>query len=149
MTAKKGAVPDSHALQSPETDTSQILPGVDLASWWLMARALREQMIGAAAACDPPWYILLDLYRARGAGRKVQITSLSPMIGAPHSTAGRWARQLIAQGLLAKSGDPDDRRRAYVELSPSTLCAMRAYFEELATRGGAPPQIREQLHGPG
>jgi len=115
-------------------------PGADFAAWWLMARRLAHEMLGPEGGADPPWYILLDLYRAQAVGRKVQITSLPPMIGATHSTAGRWTRRLIDQGLLVRIDDPADRRRSYVDVSPDTSELMRRFFATLGAKG-VPPSI--------
>lgn len=124
----------------PQDPCEAARPGVAFAGWWLMARLLRDEILGRELSSDACWYILLDLYRTDAGVAMVQITSLSPMIGFPQSTARRWTRQLIDDGMLVKSNDPMDRRRFYVGLSPAARAMMCRYFHELSSRG-APPDL--------
>ncbi len=125
------------------TSKRRRLAGVDLAMWWLLARRLREDIFGAVICMDPAWSIMLDVYVAHSSGRKVQITSVPPMIGLPHSTAGRWTRILVAEGMLTRREDSTDRRRTYLDLSARGLSLMERYFEALARKGDPPRFSRE------
>jgi len=51
--------------------------GLRIASWWLKARRLREEMFGSELFADPAWDIVLDLYTAEARGERVQVTSLA------------------------------------------------------------------------
>ncbi|WP_157035861.1 helix-turn-helix domain-containing protein [Sphingobium chungbukense] len=104
-----------------------------------MAHKVRRDMLGDELSSEPCWYILLDLYRSAALGWRVQITSLSPAIGAPHSTVRRWLSLLIGEGLIIRSDDPGDRRRSYVGLTPKGFILLEEYFRELRAQAKWPP----------
>jgi DNA-binding MarR family transcriptional regulator len=115
--------------------------GLRIASAWLKARRLREDMFGPGLFSDPAWDILLDLYTAEAKGKHVQITSLAVAARVPHSTAIRWAGIMTRAGLLVRQKDPGDARRIHISLSLSARELMRDYFEKLSRDGLAPVLI--------
>lgn len=111
------------------------LPGAELASWALMARRMREEVIGADLFSDPAWDILLDLYAARDRGDRVQSTSIASMAGVPASTGRRWAKRLVDRGLLERERDRRDQRLTFVRLTAKGEEIMSAFMVRLADKG--------------
>ena len=77
---------------------------------------------------EPAWDILLDLFIAAKARRRVSVTSACIGSAVPSTTALRWIAILERQGLLLREADPGDARRVYVKLSASGYQAMLEYF---------------------
>jgi DNA-binding MarR family transcriptional regulator len=120
-----------HALSAP--------PGAELAAWLLMARRLREEVLGAELFSDPAWDILLDVYAAEAKGGKIQISSLAPVNGVPSSTARRWAHKLIELGLLERERDDRDHRLSYIRLSRHGHERIVLFIKRLLAKGPPPP----------
>lgn len=114
------------------------IPGVELATWMMKGRRLREQIFDAAMFLDPIWDILLCLYVEAAQQHKVKITSLPALTGLKETTAGRRARQLVRDGWLERKRDPRDRRRFYLSLSVKSYEFLRRYFEQLIAKGDFP-----------
>jgi DNA-binding MarR family transcriptional regulator len=70
--------------------------------------------------------------RARLAGQRLSVTSLARVSSSPMTTALRRIDDLVQGGLVARVPDPDDRRRAYLELTPSGLVRMKLFLEGFA-----------------
>lgn len=117
-------------------------PGAELAAWLLMARRLREEVLGAELFSDPAWDILLDIYAAEGRGERIQISSLAPMSGVPSSTARRWAHKLEALGLLKRDRDEHDQRLSYIRLSQLGHERIMTFIRRLTAKGPPPPITR-------
>lgn len=111
------------------------LPGAGLAAWAVMARRLREDVIGDDLFSDPAWDILLDLYAALDRGDRVPATSVASMAGVPASTGRRWARKLVERGLLEREKDRRDHRLTYVRLTAKGRNIMTEYMVRLAAKG--------------
>lgn len=111
------------------------LPGAQFAAWAVMARRLREEVIGGDLFSDPAWDILLDLYAALDRGDRVQLTSVASMAGVPPSTGRRWARKLVDRGLLEREKDRRDQRQTYVRLTAKGQEIMTAFMVRLAAKG--------------
>ena len=77
---------------------------------------------------DPAWDMLLDLYAAELEGKRVSVTSLCIAAGVAPTTALRWISKMTEMALLIRHPDLDDRRRAFMTLSPPASEAMRAYM---------------------
>lgn len=96
-------------------------PAVDCASQAkLIYRARRKadeiadiQNLSASPAFDN----LLDLYISACEGRPVSVSSACIGAACPPTTALRWIHHLVDLGLVARTDDPDDRRRAYLTLT--------------------------------
>ncbi len=117
-------------------------PGAELAAWLLMARRLREEVLGAKLFSDPAWDILLDIYAAEARGERIQISSLAPMSGVPSSTARRWAHRLEVLGLLERDRDARDQRLSYIRLSQYGRDRIMLFIERLIAKGSPPPIVR-------
>lgn len=115
-------------------------PGAEFAAWLLMARRLREEVLGVELFSDPAWDILLDIYAAEARGERIQISSLAPMSGVPSSTARRWADKLVKLGLLRRDRDHRDHRLSYISLSQYGHDRIKLFIKRLTAKG-APPSI--------
>ncbi|MET3723462.1 MarR family transcriptional regulator [Sphingomonas trueperi] len=61
--------------------------------------------------------MLIDLFLARERGRSISVSSLCIASNVPQTTALRWIGTLEAEGLIYRTNDPEDRRRAYLALT--------------------------------
>ena len=112
-------------VSSPEEDdiTAQQIRGI------IRARRLRDQYFGADLFADPAWDMLLDLMAARLERQRVAVSSLCIAAAVPATTALRWIKTLTEHGLFARSADPEDGRRVYIELSDAAAAALSAYLK--------------------
>lgn len=99
----------------------------------IRARRLRGRFFPDELFADPAWDMLLDLLQAEIAQLRVPVSSLCIAASVPATTALRWLKTLVSQGLFVRRPDPHDGRRVYVELTPETSDALRRYFDELGT----------------
>lgn len=127
-------------LGAPVTDDLEA-EGQQIATWWLKARRMREDMFGPGFFADPAWDILLDLYTADARGECVQTSSLAFAARVPHSTAIRWAKIMTSAGLIDRHADPQDARRVHVKLSISARALMDEYMARLCQSGQVPRPI--------
>jgi len=49
----------------------------------------------------------------------------------PATTALRWLKTMVSEGLFIRRSDPHDGRRVFVELAPDTRNALNRYFAEV------------------
>jgi DNA-binding MarR family transcriptional regulator len=82
------------------------------------ARRLRGKYFAQELFADPAWDMLLDLLQAEIAQMRVPVSSLCNAAAVPATTALRWLKMLVGQGLFIRRPDPHDGRRVYVELAP-------------------------------
>ena len=97
----------------------------------IRARRLRARFFSEELFADPAWDMLLDLLQAEIAQLRVPVSSLCIAAAVPATTALRWLKTLVSQGLFVRRADPHDGRRVFVELAPDTSQALRRYFAEL------------------
>jgi len=97
----------------------------------IRARRLRTRYFAEELFADPAWDMLLDLLQAEIAQLRVPVSSLCIAAAVPATTALRWLKTLVSQGLFIRRADPHDGRRVFVELAPDTSLAMRRYFAEV------------------
>lgn len=93
----------------------------------IRARRLRNQFFGDALFEDPAWDMLLDLYAAELEHAQVSVSSLCIAAMVAPTTALRWIAKMTEAGLFVRQPDPQDRRRAFMALSPRASEAMRSY----------------------
>lgn len=115
------------------------LPGPALVRRIIRMRQSRARFFDAELFGDPAWDILLDLTAARGEGQRVSVTSLCIASGVPATTALRWIGQMVEACLLVRVQDPEDRRRAFIQLSEASADAMARYFAEIGTAAELAP----------
>jgi DNA-binding MarR family transcriptional regulator len=97
----------------------------------IRARRLRARYFAPDMFADPAWDMLLDLLQAEIAQLRVPVSSLCIAAAVPATTALRWLKTMVSQGLFVRRADPHDGRRVFVELAPETSNALRRYFAEI------------------
>ncbi|MEO7750802.1 MAG: MarR family transcriptional regulator [Sphingomicrobium sp.] len=97
----------------------------------IRARRLRSRFFPEELFADPAWDMLLDLLQAELSHLRVPVSSLCIAAAVPATTALRWLKTLVSQGLFVRRADPLDGRRVFVELAPETSHALRRYFAEV------------------
>lgn len=95
------------------------------------ARGLRHRFLDPELFGEPAWDILLDLYSANLAQKRVAVGSVCIASGVPATTAIRWLKVMETKGLVRRLPDPTDARRTFVELSPEVTAHMDALFVAL------------------
>lgn len=98
----------------------------------IRARRLRAHYFSEDLFADPVWDMMLDLFEAELAQRRVSVSSLCIAAAVPSTTALRWLKTMTERGLVVRINDPFDGRRVYVELSTEASRALRAYFAKIA-----------------
>lgn len=101
----------------------------------IRARRLRSRFFPEELFADPAWDMLLDLLQAEISHLRVPVSSLCIAAAVPATTALRWLKTLVSQGLFLRRADPHDGRRVFVELAPETSQALRRYFAEVGPIG--------------
>jgi hypothetical protein len=97
----------------------------------IRARRLRSRYFPEELFADPAWDMLLDLLQAEISHLRVPVSSLCIAAAVPATTALRWLKTMVSQGLFIRRADPHDGRRVFVELAPESSRALRNYFAEL------------------
>jgi len=97
----------------------------------IRARRLRDRYFPAELFADPAWDMLLDLLQAEIAQLRVPVSNLCLAAAVPATTALRWLKSMVAEGLFVRRADPLDGRRVLVELAPEASRSLRLYFAEL------------------
>lgn len=97
----------------------------------IRARRLRSRYFPEELFADPAWDMLLDLLEAEIAQLRVPVSSLCIAAAVPATTALRWLKAMVQQGLFVRRADPHDGRRVFVELAPDASRALRRYFAEV------------------
>jgi DNA-binding MarR family transcriptional regulator len=95
------------------------------------ARRLRARYFRDELFADPAWDMLLDLLQAEIAQLRVPVSSLCIAAAVPATTALRWLKTMVSEGLFLRRADPHDGRRVFVELAPEASHALRRYFAEV------------------
>ena len=97
----------------------------------LRARRLRTRYFPEELFADPAWDMLLDLLQAEISHLPVPVSSLCIAAAVPATTALRWLKTLVQQGVFIRRPDQRDGRRVFVELAPEASNALRRYFAEV------------------
>jgi DNA-binding MarR family transcriptional regulator len=74
---------------------------------------------------------MLDLLVAAHEGRQVCVSSLCYASGVPNSTALRHIEHLDQVGLVERTPDPEDHRRAFIKATPPAVERMTKIVERL------------------
>jgi hypothetical protein len=107
------------------------LPDPRLVRRIIRQRQMRAQFLDGDLFADPAWDMLLDLTAARAEHTRVSVTSLCIASGVPPTTALRWIGVMTESGLLERTEDDIDRRRAFIALTDQAADAMAHYFAQL------------------
>ncbi len=104
----------------------------------------RSKALGGIVKTDATWNMLAELLRARITRRRISVTSLCLASRGPVTSALRRLDQLLADGLVTYTLDPQDRRRKYIELTAEGANRMQAAVRGVAERWavGEPPRSR-------
>jgi DNA-binding MarR family transcriptional regulator len=95
------------------------------------ARNQRSRFLPTSLFADPAWDILLELYSAEVAQRRMSVSQVCAAAKVPATTALRWLSTLEARKLVERQVDPLDARRYFVELSPVGKEAMDSFFDSI------------------
>jgi len=125
-TATPADVPPTAA---PRADAPEV--SADVVRSVIRARRLRARFFSEELFADPAWDMLLDLLQAEIAQLRVPVSSLCIAAAVPATTALRWLKAMVSEGLFVRRADPHDGRRVFVELSPDASSALRRYFAEV------------------
>lgn len=104
---------------------------LDLVRKTIRARRLRGRYFREDLFADPAWDMLLDLLHAELSHLRVPVSSLCIAASVPATTALRWLKTMVKEGLFVRRSDPHDGRRVFVQLAPATSDALRNYFAEV------------------
>jgi hypothetical protein len=96
-------------------------------------RRERSDFFPARLFGDPAWDILLALTLAYCRQRRMTVTNLCNSVEAPMTTSLRWIQLMTDAGHLIRRNDVNDRRRRFIELSPSALERMIEYCSRQST----------------
>jgi hypothetical protein len=97
----------------------------------IRARRMRARYFRDELFADPAWDMLLDLLQAEIAQLRVPVSSLCIAASVPATTALRWLKTMVSEGIFVRRADPHDGRRVFVELAPEASQALRRYFAEI------------------
>lgn len=97
----------------------------------IRARRLRARYFPEELFADPAWDMLLDLLQAEISHLRVPVSSLCIAAAVPATTALRWLKTMVQQGMFIRRADPHDGRRVFVELAPEASQALCRYFAEV------------------
>ena len=122
----------------PQAQVPRDLPEVSIETVRAVVRArrLRDRYFTPDLFADPAWDMLLDLFQAEITRLRVPVSSLCIAAAVPATTALRWLKTMVEDGLFVRRADPHDGRRVFVELAPQTSDAMRRYFADIGNVGG-------------
>jgi DNA-binding MarR family transcriptional regulator len=123
--------------EKPANDIPERKVAVETVRRVIQARRLRSQFFDGELFADPAWDMLLDLFHAELAQRRVPVSSLCIAAAVPATTALRWISTMTDAGLFRRRADPYDGRRVFIELSPEAGKAMRRYFNEIGKSASA------------
>jgi DNA-binding MarR family transcriptional regulator len=99
----------------------------------IRARRLRTRYFPEYLFADPAWDMLLDLLQAEIAQLRVPVSSLCIAAAVPATTALRWLKTMVQEGVFLRRADPHDGRRVFVELAPEASRALRRYFADVGS----------------
>jgi DNA-binding MarR family transcriptional regulator len=114
---------------APKADAPEV--SADTVRSVIRARRLRARYFSEELFADPAWDMLLDLLQAEIAHLRVPVSSLCIAAAVPATTALRWLKTMVSNGLFIRRADPHDGRRVFVELAPEASVALRRYFAEV------------------
>ena len=109
----------------PGKDTAALVKGL------IRARDQRTKFFPRSLFSEPAWEILLELYTAEVAQRRVSVSQLCVTAGLPATTGLRWLSTLEANRLVIRIADPLDARRSFVSLTSEGRQSMESFVDSL------------------
>lgn len=109
--------------------------------WGCLAKAIyaertrRSKFFDADLFGEPAWDILLDLLVSDETGEPRSVKALCLSSKVPEATALRHIAKLTESGLIKRTPDKIDRRRAFLSLTPQGKCKMQAYLASMPPIG--------------
>lgn len=116
---------DSGTLSDVSKDTAPLAKGI------IRARSQRSRFLPSKLFSDPAWDILLELYAAEIAQRRITVGQVCKAANVPATTALRWLTTLEKNGLVRRHGDPLDARRFFISLTDSGSVAMAGTLQSI------------------
>ena len=95
------------------------------------ARTQRTKFLPPSLFAEPAWDILLGLYSAELAQRRMTVSQVCAAAKVPATTAIRWLNTLESSQLIIRRPDPLDGRRSFVELTEHGEKAMENFFQSI------------------
>jgi hypothetical protein len=92
----------------------------------LQIRRHRAEVFGSDLFSDPAWDILLELFAAELAKRRVTLRDLCAI--GPQSTIARWVAALEQKGLIVCEVNPLHPDQFWIELSTNCAAKMAAFL---------------------
>lgn len=117
----------------------------DLCRAILAARKRAGRAFGNDLISDPASEMLLDLYVREHEGLTTSITSFWGAASSALGTARRSLTMMERRGFVVRTGDPNDGRRALVQLTPSAREQLEECFEVILR--GAAFSVEEMARG--
>ena len=102
---------------------------VALAKWILTSRKRRRSMLPCMRFGEPTWEMILDLYIADAEGRRIDTSSLCLASGVAPTTALRYVDLLADDGLIGRTDDCRDGRRALIDMSAVLRSAIEVWLD--------------------
>jgi DNA-binding response OmpR family regulator/predicted transcriptional regulator len=91
----------------------------------------RLEVLGEAID-SAAWRVLLEIIIAENGLHPPTVTSVCGSVGLPYATAHRRVQDLLEQGVIKKTPDALDQRRALLSVSPDGRRLVRGYVEAVA-----------------
>ena len=136
-----GPEPAPRAIQPAETgEVPPVSP--DTVRKVIRARRLRARFFPEELFADPAWDMLLDLLQAELSHLRVPVSSLCIAAAVPATTALRWLKTMVGEGLFVRRADPHDGRRVFVELAPRRARRAAPLFRGGRRGGGGVSRLR-------
>jgi DNA-binding MarR family transcriptional regulator len=108
-----------------------VMSDTDPAAWAALLRVhaalvpVLDRELQAACGLPLTWYdVLLELNAAPD--RRLSMGRLGELAGVSRSRVSRVVDQLVAEGLVVREGNPDDRRSAYAAITEAGRARLRA-----------------------
>ena len=87
----------------------------------IRARRLRSRFFEEELFADPAWDMLLDLLQAESSNLRVPVSSLCIAAAVPATTALRWLKTMVQEGIFVRRADPHWGQRHHVSRAPQSV----------------------------
>ena len=108
----------------------------------LMERRIMDRYIREISLSPASWIILLELYSAAAASKRLSVSSLGYASGVSIATAVRLTQSLEARAIVERQRDPHDARRTNVALSARGRASLRCIFDDCVANRAAAPALK-------